>query len=122
LIIEEGVKRDIVYVIFQAFAYTEVEYITVTAIPKIIQVSGGNHDEYMRALKSAKYLHRRAKTISISRAMAMELLEKHTAFNDFKVLYSYEHGSYVPNQIFDELKYSKLNTLFSEMEYFQKNR
>jgi hypothetical protein len=108
LIIEQ-VKRDIVYVVFQTFAQTDLDKITVTSIP-IIRASFNPNLEYDGKLQESK-----KEKVSITRVRATEIIKKFLETDSFKDLYQLNSTLYLPNEKFDRLKHGELNNVFVEM-------
>ncbi len=109
-VMTEQVKRDIVYVTFQAFAQTDLNKITVTSIP-IIRSSFNPNLEYDGKLQKSK-----KETISITRARATEIIEKYLQTKSFQDLYQLDGTLYLPSSKFDKLKYDELNNVFLDMK------
>ncbi|EDP97918.1 hypothetical protein U8527_18165 [Kordia algicida OT-1] len=99
---EEIVKRDIIYVVFQSFAQTNIDQITVTAIPNDWEDHKKYYDEY-------------AKTVKVSRKDAIKVLEKYLYSTNFSILYEKKDGSWFPNKNFSKLKFEKLKEVFNEI-------
>ncbi|MFK7750796.1 MAG: hypothetical protein AB8B65_20555 [Kordia sp.] len=99
---EEIVKRDIVYVVFQSFAQTNIDKITVTAIP----IDQNNRK---------KYYNRYARTIKIGREKAAKILKKYLGSDNFSLLYEKNGDLWLPSKKFSKLKFEKLNQVFNEM-------
>lgn len=99
---KEIVKRDIVYVTFQAFAQTDIDEITITSIP----IDGNNYKLYFEEY---------ALTLKISRKKAKEILTRHFKSEDFSILFENENEIWLPNKNFNLLKFAYLDEVFEEM-------
>lgn len=99
---EEIVKRGIVYIVFQSFAQTDIEELTVTAVP--------NDWENRK-----KYYNKYKKTVKVSRTKAKSILKKYLNNEDFSVLYKKEGKLWFPNKNFSKLRFEKLDVVFYEM-------
>ena len=109
-VINQQVKRDIVYVVFQTFAQTDLDNISITATP-IIRTSFNPNLEY-----DGKLLETLSETVNVSRAKAEELLKKYLNNSSFEDLYDVEGTLYLPNDNFDKLKYDELNNVFLDLK------
>ena len=101
-IIEEQVKRDIVYVAFQTFAQTEINALTITSVPN----SNDNPKKYFNNYK---------KTVKVTREKALLILKKYLDTNNFSILYENQNGAWVPSKQFSVLKFEKLNEVFNNI-------
>lgn len=101
-VIKEIVKRDIVYVVFQTFAQTDINEITVTSIP----IDGENYKVYFE-----KYML----TLKVDRKKAKDILKKHLQSEDFSILYKLENSIWLPSEEFSTLKFEKLNSVFDDL-------
>lgn len=99
-IIEEQVKRDIVYVAFQTFAQTEINELTITSVP----ISSDDSNQYFNEYK---------KTVKISRKKALSILKEYIDTEDFSILYENQNGMWVPSKKFSVLKFEKLDYVFN---------
>lgn len=72
---DEIVKRDIVYVIFQTFAQTNINELTVTSLP----IDYDSPKEYVEKYKM---------TVKINRDRAKSVLKKYLESEDFSILYT----------------------------------
>lgn len=105
-IINEQVKRDIVYISLQAFAQTDVTSITITSIPIML---GGD-------FKFERYLDKNKLTKTIKKENADIVLEKYLSTKDYTTLFqNVEKQIYVPNENFDRLKGSELESVFFDL-------
>lgn len=111
-IIKEQVKRDIVYIIFQTFAQTELNKVTVTSIPIIRSTFNPNSEYDGRLQKDLK------ETISISRSEASEILQKYLKTLFFEDLYQLNETIYLPNSKFDRLKHGELENVFIDLKKY----
>jgi hypothetical protein len=102
-VIKEIVKRDIVYVSFQAFAQTSINKLKITAVPLDLK----NRKKYYDIYK---------KTITINRAEATSILKKYLQSENFSILYKQMESFWIPNEKFNKLKFEKLNEVFAEMK------
>ena len=75
-VIEESIKRTIIYGIYRSFIHTGIEQITVTAIPMEISFKGGKN----------RYLKGYERTITISRDKAISLIKKHLKISNLSSL------------------------------------
>ncbi len=99
---QEIVKRDIVYVALQVFAQTDIDHLTITAIPN-------------DAAQSNKYYENYRKTVSINRQQATQILKKYLGTEDFSILYTQQNGIWLPNSNFSKLKFEHLDEVFEDM-------
>lgn len=102
-IIEEQVKRDIVYVAFQTFAQTEINLLTITSVPN----SNDNPKKYFDNYK---------KTVKVNREKALIILKKYLDTDNFSILYENQNVLWVPSKQFSILKFEKLNEVYSMIE------
>jgi len=107
--IKDQVKRDIIYVTFQTFAETDLDKITVTAIP-IVRSSFNPNDTYDGRLNESL-----KQTVTTTRTDGMEILKKYLGTSSFKDLYSLDGTIYLPNDNFDKLKFEELDKVFSDL-------
>ena len=101
-LIDEIVKRDIIYVAFQAFAQTAINKITITSIPI---------DPYDRT----KYYDNYKKIITITRDKANQIMESEFNSLDYSILFMDLNGIQVPSKNFDKLKFDDLDYVYSEL-------
>lgn len=101
-LINEIVKRDIIYVAFQAFAQTSIDKITITSIPI-------DHND------RAKYYTEYKKTITITRATANQIMENEFGTLDYSILFMNLDGMLVPSEDFSKLKFSNLDNVFTQL-------
>lgn len=99
---KEIVKRDIIYVAFQVFARTDIDRLTITAIPNDLH----NREKYYEKYK---------KTVTIDRVKGKSILKKYLNSEDFSILYKKDGKLWLPNENFSKLKFEKLNEVFSEL-------
>lgn len=108
-LITEQTKRDILYVAFQTFAQTDLNKITIIAIP-IIRSDFNPNKKYDGQLQKSK-----SQKITITREKATSIIEKYLKTKSFQDLYQLEGTIYIPNAKFDRLKFAELNNVFSDM-------
>jgi hypothetical protein len=101
-VIDEIVKRDIIYVAFQTFAQTDINKLTITAIPN----SNSNPKKYFEKYK---------RTMLVDRTRAKAVLKKYLNTEDFSSLYEEQNGMWLPSKSFNTLKFQKLNEVFIDM-------
>lgn len=101
-IIEEQVKRDIVYVAFQTFAQTDINALTITSVPN----SNDNPKKYFDNYK---------KTVKVNRERALLILKKYLDTDNFSILYENQNGLWVPSKQFSILKFERLNEVFTDL-------
>jgi len=97
-VIQDIVKRDIIYVAFQVFAQTNINEITITSIPK--------------SLNQDKYFKQHSKTLKVNKSKAQQVLKKFLNTDDFSTLFTLENGIWLPNKKFDVLKHDKLDEVY----------
>jgi hypothetical protein len=96
------VKRDIVYVVFQVFALTNLEKVTVTAVP-------------YKFGQPKKYINKYKKTVTVTRKKAKSILDNYLWSKDFSILYEKNGEIWVPSKEFSRLKFDRLNDIFGEI-------
>lgn len=101
-IIEEIVKRDIVYVAFQAFAQTSINKITITSIPIDLE-------------DNKKYYNNYKQTVTIARDKADQIMQKEFGSIDYSILFIISDGIQIPSENFDKLKFEKLNKIYFKL-------
>lgn len=101
-IIEEIVKRDIVYVAFQAFAQTSINKITITSIPIDLENEKKYYDNYK-------------KTFTVTRNKADQIMQKEFGSVDYSILFINSDGIQVPSENFDKLKFKDLDLVYSAL-------
>ena len=101
-VIKEIVKRDIVYVVFQTFAQTDINEIKVTSIP----IDGENYKVYFEKYKL---------TLKVDRKKAKDILKKYLRSENFSILYKLENSIWLPSEDFSTLKFEKLNSVFDDL-------
>lgn len=99
---EEIVKRDIVYVAFQTFAQTDIDKLTITAIPNDMQ-------------NPEKYYEKYKKTVTIDRTKAKSILKKYLDSEDFSILYEMDRTLWLPNENFSKLKFEELDQVYTDL-------
>ncbi len=99
---EEIVKRDIIYVAFQTFAQTDIDKLTITAIPNDME----NREKYYEKYK---------KTVTIDRTKAKGIIKKYLNSEDFSILYKKDGELWLPNKNFSKLKFENLDEIFTEL-------
>lgn len=108
--IKEQVKRDIVYVAFQAFAQTDIDQFTITSIP--IKRSSFNPNEK----SDAKPDQSLQKTVTVDRSTAKKIIDKYLSGSSFQDLYQLDGTLYLPSAKFDRLKFAELQNVFHDLE------
>lgn len=101
-LIEEQVKRDIVYVAFKSFAQTEITSLTITSVPN------SNDNPKM-------YFDNYRKTVKVSREKALLILKKYLDTDNFFILYENQNAIWVPSKEFSFLKFKKLDEVFNDL-------
>lgn len=109
-LLKEQTKRDIVYVVFQTFAQTNLEKFTVTAIP-IVRTSFNPNLKY-----DGKKKEDLKQTITITRAKAQQILKKYFESTAFINLYQLDGTIYSPNENFERLKNAELESVFWDLK------
>lgn len=99
---EEIVKRDIVYVAFQTFAKTDIDELSITAVPNDIE-------------NPKKYYEKYKRTIKVNRSKAKLILQKYIGSDDFSMLYKNDGQFWYPNENFSKLRFEKLEEVFGEL-------
>ena len=99
---EEIVKRDIIYVAFQTFAQTDIDKLTITAIPNDMQ-------------NPEKYYEKYKKTVTIDRTKAKSVLKKYLGSEDFSILYEMDGTLWLPNDNFSKLKFVELAQVYADL-------
>ncbi|MCO6501092.1 MAG: hypothetical protein J5I47_12060 [Vicingus serpentipes] len=99
---EEIVKRDIIYVAFQTFAQTDLNKLTITAIPNDME-------------NPKKYYDRYKKAVTVDRERAKTILKKYLGSEDFEILYKKDGTLWLPNENFSKLKFENLNAVYSDL-------
>lgn len=112
-IMKEQVKRDIVYVAFQAFSQTNIKKLKISSVP-IIRTSFNPNIK-----NDGKYLNELKQTVIVSRETAKKILKKYLRLESFKDLYVFENSFFVPNKKFDRLKYGELENVFLDIKKAQ---
>lgn len=97
------VKGDIVYVLFQAFALTNIDQLTISSVPMDFENNQVKYEEY-------------EKTVTISRDKAEMLLEKYLNSNDLSILFGLNSGIWLPSKKFDMLRYDFLEDVYEDLE------
>lgn len=107
----EQVKRDIVYIVYQTFAETDLDKITVTSIPIVRKTFNPNSKDKGNFQNSLK------QTVTITKKKATKILEKYINTTSYEDLYQlYEKVLYIPNEKFDILTITKVNQVFSDFK------
>lgn len=101
-IIDEIIKRDIVYIAFQAFAQTSINKITIISIPIDLEDNKKYYDNYKQ-------------TVTITRDKADQIMQKEFGSVDYSILFINSGGIQVPSENFDKLKYEKLNHIYTDL-------
>lgn len=101
--ITDGVKRDIVYVVFQIFANSEINEVTVTSIPLLMKSDMQTQDKYLNEYK---------KTVTVTREKATEMLKTFANTKDFRELYEASGSVWVPSKKFRKMKFEQLDLVF----------
>jgi hypothetical protein len=106
--ITDQVKRDLVYVIFQTFAQTDLDNVTITSIP-ILKASFNPNSKDQGELENTYGV-----TATATRVKAIGILKKHLNISSFKELYTLDETVYLPNEKFERLKFGKLDEVFKD--------
>ncbi len=109
-VIKEQVKRDIVFMVFQAFSETDIDEITVTSIPMIRSSFNPNLAYDGKLNKSLK------ETKTVSRAEAIRILEIYIKTTSFKDLYKIHETMFITNNKFDLLQYGQLENVYNSLK------
>lgn len=107
--IKDIVKNDIVYIAFQTFAKTNLNDVTITSIPMIVESYNPE------SLNNGKLDYAYKQTKIISRDNALTILKQYTDCDDFRQLYTKDEYFYFPNSEFDKLTGKHLYAVFSEL-------
>jgi|GEM_PF-2302291 len=105
----EQTKRDIVYVVFQVFAETDIDKITVTSIPILRENFNPNTPYDGKLLNSLK------QTRTVTRTQALVVLEKYIKTKSFRDLYQLHETMYLPNDKFSLLQFGQLENVFNDL-------
>ncbi|KFF17174.1 hypothetical protein [Chryseobacterium sp. JM1] len=100
--ISEMVKRDIVYIAFQAFAKTSINKITITSIPIDFNNKKKYYDEYKR-------------TAIVTRDRADQIMQKEFGSKDYSILFVSLDEIQTPSDNFSKLKFQDLDLVYSEL-------
>ncbi|SHE79724.1 hypothetical protein [Chryseobacterium sp. OV279] len=100
--INEMVKRDIVYIAFQAFAQTSINKITITSIPIDFNNKKKYYDEYKR-------------TVTLTRDRADQIMQKEFDTKDYSILFVSLDEIQTPSDNFSKLKFQDLDLVYSEL-------
>lgn len=101
-LINDVVKRDIIYVAFQAFAQTPINKITITSIPIDYNDKTKYYNDYKR-------------TITLTRDRANQIMENEFGTLDYSILFMNLDGMLVPSENFSKLKFSNLDEVFTQL-------
>jgi hypothetical protein len=101
-VIVEQTKRDIIYVVFQAFAQTDVDKLIVSSVP--------------RQHETGAYINRYRLQRNVKRKAAQDILLKYLSTSDFKVLFALNGTIWVPSDKFDLLKFKYLDQVYKDCE------
>ena len=105
-LINEIVKRNIVYVSLQAFAQTDIKSIKITSLPLKLK-SDFTFDSYLDNYQI---------TATITKEKADKVLKKYLNTTDYKKLFQlFENQIFVPSNDFEKLKHSDLNDVFNDL-------
>lgn len=102
-VIDEIVKRDIVYVAFQTFAQTPTKKITITSIPIDLEDKTKYYDKYK-------------KTLTINKKSADKIIKEVFGSDDYAILFTKTGNIQVPSKEFDKLKFEKLEETFDKLK------
>lgn len=105
----EQTKRNIVYVVFQVFAETDIDKITVTSIPIFRENFNPNLPYDGKLLNSLK------QTRTVTRTRALVVLEKYIKTKSFRDLYQLNEFMYLPNDKFNLLQFGQLENVFNDL-------
>lgn len=100
-VINQTVKRDIIYVAFQAFAQTSIKKITITSIP----IDNNK----------TKYYNKYKKTLTITKEKADEIMQKEFGNTDYSILFSKLNTVQVPSRDFEKMKFDDLEKIYSQL-------
>lgn len=105
--IKRQVKRNVVYVAFQAFAKSDINKLTITSVPLLME----------DIETKDKYLTKYKKTVTVDRKSAKQVLKKYLDLTSFQNLYKLHSSGqfWLPNDNFAKLKFDKLNSVYSEL-------
>lgn len=101
-VIIETVKRDIIYVAFQAFAQTSINKITITSVP----IDFNNQKKYYNTYRQ---------TVTVTRNKADQIMQKEFGTTDYSILFADLNGIQVPSENFDQMKFENLDRIYSEL-------
>lgn len=98
----EQTRRDIVYVVFQTFAQTNLNEITVTSVPM---------------LEKENYVDKYKLKATVTREKAKSILNKYLQTENFETLYTANGSLWLPNEAFDKLKYGEnMSKVFADLK------
>ncbi|MBB6370857.1 hypothetical protein [Chryseobacterium shigense] len=100
--INDIVKRDIVYAAFQSFAQTPINKITITSIP----IDLNNKKKYYNEYK---------KTVIVTKEKADRIMQKEFGSTDYSILFTTLNGLQVPGDKFSKLKFQDLDFVYKEL-------
>ncbi len=102
-VVDEIVKRDIVYVAFQTFAQTKTEKITITSIPIDFE-------------DKTKYYDKFKKSVTINKKSADEIMKEEFGSDNYSILFAKSGTTQVPSKEFEKLKFEKLEETFKKLK------
>ncbi|MFP3832777.1 hypothetical protein [Chryseobacterium sp. SIMBA_028] len=101
-IIDENIKRDIIYVAFQVFAQTSTKNITITSIPIDFK-------------DQTKYYTQYQKTVKVTRDKTEQIMQKEFGSADYSILFDNLNGIQIPNKNFNKLKFQDLDFVYIQL-------
>ncbi len=106
-LIKEQVKRNIVFVAFQAFARTNIEEFTITSIPVTTEIDKPR----------CPYLEAFQVTNTVKRRSAIKIIDNYLGATKFQDLYQYNASipDWLPNQNFRFLQYDILEQVYADI-------
>jgi hypothetical protein len=104
--LSQKVKRDMVYVLLQAFAQTDVDVMTITSVPLA----------FTKHYPNGKYLKEHQLKMTVNREMAGRIMEKYLHSKNYKKLFRSASGdTYVPDQTFEKLLHEDLDNVYADL-------
>lgn len=104
--LRQKVKRDMVYVLFQSFAQTDVEVMTITSVPLA----------YSKHYPQGKYLKEHQLKATVNRETAEKVMDKYLHTKNYKKLFRPTSGdNYVPDQAFEKLLHEDLDNVYADL-------